>query len=37
MYLPTEDELARERKAAARALRLVASVKGDDTGSESSR
>jgi hypothetical protein len=41
MYLPTEEELraelAREREAAERALRLAASVNGDDKGSESSR
>lgn len=41
MYLPTEDELraelAREREAAERALRLAASAKGDDKGLGSSR
>ncbi|MBK8262423.1 MAG: DUF1016 family protein [Nannocystis sp.] len=41
IYLPTEEalraELAREREAAERALRLEASVKDDDKGSESSR
>ncbi len=41
MYLPTEEELraelAREREAAERALRLAADVKGDGKASESSR
>jgi hypothetical protein len=41
MYLPTEEELraelAREREAVERALRLAASVNGDDKCSESSR
>lgn len=41
MYLPTEEELraelAREREAAERALRLDAGVNDDDRGSESSR
>jgi len=41
MYLPIEEELraelAREREAAERALRLAASANGDDKGSELSR
>jgi hypothetical protein len=41
MYLPTEEELraelAREREAAERAVRLAASVNDDDKGSRSSR
>jgi hypothetical protein len=41
MYLPTEEELraelAREREAAERALRLATRVNVDDKGSESSR
>jgi hypothetical protein len=41
MYLPTEEELraelAREREAVERTLRLAPSVEGDDKGSKSSR